>query len=313
MAINVRFQNLSHANHEILKTFNSNTAEKALEAYQPLTEKERKLRKLRALQILKESSKSDSLSEISLDNDSLAMALKNAEGATLQAMLNLLSAKMIEQNKLLVNQKSQELKDKQEEERKAKLEAERKAWEESQQEFSNDSEETEDEENEVSFVESVIEDIVSKFENLKKFTLKAYQNTLDFFTLRRLKQFYDDAIEMIKDFLYRQPREYFQKEIIQPIREIPNKVQSYIETSIKDSIDRYKRLRIPASLGFISQTNFSSKDLKFILEKSVINKAVTGKTDNASGLITDKPKLPLNTVKIKKFASKQEAIASMHQ
>ena len=104
MAITVRFQNLSHANHEILKTFNSSTAEKALEAYQPLTEKERKLRKLRALQILKESSNSNSLGEISLDNGSLSLALKNAEGATLQAMLNLLSAKMIEQNKILVNQ-----------------------------------------------------------------------------------------------------------------------------------------------------------------------------------------------------------------
>ena len=61
-----------------------------------------------------------SLSDISLDDSSLAAALKNADGATLQAMLNLLSAKMIEQNKLLVSKKTEEVKEKQEEERKEK-------------------------------------------------------------------------------------------------------------------------------------------------------------------------------------------------
>ena len=44
---------------------------------------------------------------------------------------------MIEQNKILVNQKAQEIKDKDEEERKAKLEAEKRAWEESQRELSD--------------------------------------------------------------------------------------------------------------------------------------------------------------------------------
>jgi hypothetical protein len=311
MAITVRFQNLSHANHEILKTFNSSTAEKALEAYQPLTEKERKLRKLRALQILKESSNSDSLGEISLDNSSLSLALKNAEGATLQAMLNLLSAKMIEQNKILVNQKAQEIKDKDEEERKAKLEAEKRAWEESQKELLGNEDEQEEAEAEKSLVETIIEDIVGKFEDLKKFTLKTYQNTLDFFTLKRLKQFYDDAIDMIKDFLYRQPREYFETEVIKPIREIPSRIQNYIESNIKESIDRYKRMRIPTTLSFISPATFSSKDLKFILEKSTINKITESKPKTALGNKIDKTLI--NQTKTRKFANKKEAIASLHQ
>jgi hypothetical protein len=311
MAITVRFQNLSHANHEILKTFNSSTAEKALEAYQPLTEKERKLRKLRALQILKESSNSDSLGEISLDNSSLSLALKNAEGATLQAMLNLLSAKMIEQNKILVNQKAQEIKDKDEEERKAKLEAEKRAWEESQRELLGNEDEQEEAEAEKSLVETIIEDIVGKLEDLKKFTLKTYQNTLDFFTLKRLKQFYDDAIDMIKDFLYRQPREYFETEVIKPIREIPSRIQNYIETNIKESIDRYKRMRIPTTLSFISPATFSNKDLKFILEKSTINKITESKPKAALGNKIDKTLI--NQTKTRKFANKKEAIASLHQ
>ena len=311
MAITVRFQNLSHANHEILKTFNSSTAEKALEAYQPLTEKERKLRKLRALQILKESSNSNSLGEISLDNSSLSLALKNAEGATLQAMLNLLSAKMIEQNKILINQKAQEIKDKDEEERKAKLEAEKRAWEESQRELLGNEEEEKEAEAEKSLVETIIEDIVGKFEDLKKFTLKTYQNTLDFFTLKRLKQFYDDAIDMIKDFLYRQPREYFETEVINPIREIPSRIQNYIENNIKESIDRYKRMRIPTSLSFISPATFSNKDLKFILEKSTINKITESKPKAALGNKIDKTLV--NQIQIRKFANKKEAIASLHQ
>jgi hypothetical protein len=311
MAITVRFQNLSHANHEILKTFNSSTAEKALEAYQPLTEKERKLRKLRALQILKESSNSDSLGEISLDNSSLSLALKNAEGATLQAMLNLLSAKMIEQNKILVNQKAQEIKDKDEEERKAKLEAEKRAWEESQRELLGNEDEQEEAEAEKSLVETIIEDIVGKFEDLKKFTLKTYQNTLDFFTLKRLKQFYDDAIDMIKDFLYRQPREYFETEVIKPIREIPSRIQNYIESNIKESIDRYKRMRIPTTLSFISPATFSSKDLKFILEKSTISKIPESKSKAALDNKIDKTLI--NQTKTRKFANKKEAIASLHQ
>jgi hypothetical protein len=311
MAITVRFQNLSHANHEILKTFNSSTAEKALEAYQPLTEKERKLRKLRALQILKESSNSNSLGEISLDNSSLSLALKNAEGATLQAMLNLLSAKMIEQNKILINQKAQEIKDKDEEERKAKLEAEKRAWEESQRELLGNEEEEKEAEAEKSLVETIIEDIVGKFEDLKKFTLKTYQNTLDFFTLKRLKQFYDDAIDMIKDFLYRQPREYFETEVIKPIREIPSRIQNYIENNIKESIDRYKRMRIPTSLSFISPATFSNKDLKFILEKSTINKITESKPKAALGNKIDKTLV--NQIQIRKFANKKEAIASLHQ
>jgi hypothetical protein len=310
MAITVRFQNLSHANHEILKTFNSSTAEKALEAYQPLTEKERKLRKLRALQILKESSNSNSLGEISLDNSSLALALKNAEGATLQAMLNLLSAKMIEQNKILINQKAQEIKDKDEEERKAKLEAEKRAWEESQRELLGNKEEKEAEA-EKGLVETIIEDIVGRFEDLKKFTLKTYQNTLDFFTLKRLKQFYDDAIDMIKDFLYRQPREYFETEVIKPIREIPSRIQNYLENNIKESIDRYKRMRIPTTLSFISPATFSNKDLKFILEESAINKITESKPKAALGNKIDKTLV--NQIQIRKFANKKEAIASLHQ
>ena len=97
--INLQFQNLNQANSEILKAFNSANSAKALEAYQPLSTKERKLQKLKALQILKQSSDSANLQEISLDTGSLSIALTKADGATLQAMLNLLSAKMIEQNK----------------------------------------------------------------------------------------------------------------------------------------------------------------------------------------------------------------------
>ncbi|NQY79887.1 MAG: hypothetical protein HRT47_06205 [Candidatus Caenarcaniphilales bacterium] len=313
MAINVRFQNLSYANHEILKTFNSASAEKALEAYQPLTEKQRKLRKLSALQLLKKSSNSGSLSDISLDDSSLAAALKSADGATLQAMLNLLSAKMIEQNKLLITKKTEEVKAKEEEERKAKLEAEKKAWEEEQARLAE--EEAEEEEEDKTLIEELIENVVNKFEDLKKYTLEAYQNTLDFFTLKRLKQFYDDAIEFMKDFLYRQPLEYLQNELIEPILEIPNKIQNHIETNVKESIDKYKRMRIPTSLNFISPTIFSQKELKFVLEKSIsgtnldIRKQVRAKKQAEAKKILD----VANKLKKKKFVSKDQAIASLHK
>lgn len=310
MAINVRFQNLSYANHEILKTFNSASAEKALEAYQPLTEKQRKLRKLRALQLLKKSSNSGSLSDISLDDSSLVAALKSAEGATLQAMLNLLSAKMIEQNKLLITKKTEEVKVKEEEERKAKLEAEKRAWIEEQARLSE-----EEEEEDKTLIEELIETVVNKFEDLKKYTLEAYQNTLDFFTLKRLKQFYDDAIEFMKDFLYRQPLEYLQNELIEPILEIPNKIQNHIETNVRESINTYKRMGIPTSLNFISPTIFSQKELKFVLEKSIsgtnldIRKQVRTKKQTEAKKILDMA----NKLKKKKFINKNQAIASLHK
>ena len=107
MVISVQFQNLGQANTEILKAFNSANSAKALEAYQPLDAKRRKLEKLRALQILKQSSESETLADIALTTDTLTVALQKAEGATLQAMLNLLSAKMIEQNKYIYTSKSQ--------------------------------------------------------------------------------------------------------------------------------------------------------------------------------------------------------------
>lgn len=313
MAINVRFQNLSYANHEILKTFNSASAVKALEAYQPLTEKQRKLRKLRALQLLKKSSNSGSLSDISLDDSSLVAALKSAEGATLQAMLNLLSAKMIEQNKLLITKKTEEVKVKEEEERKAKLEAEKRAWIEEQARLSEEEEEEEEEDK--TLIEELIETVVNKFEDLKKYTLEAYQNTLDFFTLKRLKQFYDDAIEFMKDFLYRQPLEYLQNELIEPILEIPNKIQNHIETNVRESINTYKRMGIPTSLNFISPTIFSQKELKFVLEKSIsgtnldIRKQVRTKKQTEAKKILDMA----NKLKKKKFINKNQAIASLHK
>lgn len=313
MAINVRFQNLSYANHEILKTFNSASAEKALEAYQPLTEKQRKLRKLRALQLLKKSSDSSSLSEISLDDTSLAAALKSAEGATLQAMLNLLSAKMIEQNKLLISKKTEEHKAREEEERKAKLEAEKKSWEEEQAKLYK--ERTQEEEDKT-LIEELIETIVNKFEDLKKYTLEAYQNTLDFFTLKRLKQFYVDAIDFMKDFLYKQPLEYLQNELIDPILEIPNKIQNHIENSVKESIDKYKRMRIPTSLNFISPAIFSQKELRFVLEKSISGTNLDDGNQVKMPQQAESKKISGIANKLKKkrkIVSKNHAIASLHK
>lgn len=317
MAINVRFQNLSYANHEILKTFNSASAEKALEAYQPLTEKQRKLKKLRALQILKQSSESNSLSDISLDDSSLVAALKTADGATLQAMLNLLSAKMIEQNKTLITKKTEEVKEKEEEERKAKLEAERKAWEEEQ---AQEEEPEEELDNDKSLVEELIETVVNKFEDLKKYTLQVYQDTLDFFTLKRLKQFYDDAIDFMKDFLYRQPLEYLQNEIIEPILEIPSTIQNHIESNVEESIARYKRMRIPTSLNFISPSIFSKKELKFIMEKSISGSNINSKKQVKAPKRSDVKKAVARNVlkaaqglKKKKLMSRDQAIASLHK
>ena len=314
MAINVRFQNLSYANHEILKTFNSSNAEKALEAYQPLTEKQRKLRKLRALQILKRSSASSSLAEISLDDESLAVALKSADGATLQAMLNLLSAKMIEQNKLLVNQKSKESKAKAEEERKTKLAAEKKAWEEEQARLAEEPESEEESENKA-LVDEIIENIVDRFESLKKYTLEAYQNTLDFFTLKRLKQFYDDAIDFMKDFLYRQPLDYLQNEVLEPILEVPEKIQDYIETNVRDSISKYKSLRVATSLNFISPRIFSRRELNFVLEKSVSGTNLNLKKQAKTKKQIEAKKIlnVANKLKKKKPQTKEQAIASLHK
>lgn len=247
MVINVYFQNLGQANAEILKAFNSSTSAKALEAYQPLSPKERKLQKLRALQILKESSDSQSLADINLNTNSLALALKSAEGATLQAMLNLLSAKMIEQNKYSYNSEQEEIKKKiqnkiQETRDKEKQEKNQQEEEKNKKEKSKTS------------VDILLEDILNYFDDLQESILDSYKDFVSYFSLDNLRKSLKEVRKMILKYAYEIPLESLREFFVEPINNFAQNIKS--------------------QMGLVKQNTraFSSKEIKTLLQKSLDSK-----------------------------------------
>lgn len=266
VAINVRFQHLPNANNEILKAFNSNTAAKALEAYQPLDAKNRKREKLKALQILKQNSSSVTLADINLTEGSLAASLSQANGATLQAMLNLLSAKMIEQNKYTIFERAKES-----EEHKDKLI--RRVQEKSQEEDSESSNESdkedqnEDDEKTIEeqkqkanqeLVKALLNSVKLHLDQIKEDILRAYNNVLDVFSLKRLRAALDESIKSIKKYIFEQPAEYIDEKLINPIINLPQKMKDYVDTNIS----QFKQSKDSSELSF------SANEIRDILKKS---------------------------------------------
>jgi hypothetical protein len=239
--ISVQFQNLSQANSEILKAFNSATSAKALEAYQPLSTKERKREKLKALQILKASSESPTLADISLPTDSLAIALQKAEGATLQAMLNLLSAKMIEQNKYTYfdQEKQIDLKEEQgEDKEQAKQEEQAK-------------------EQKKSAVDQLVEAAATYFKELQEAIIERYSKTMSMMSLENLRKALDESVKVIVRYAYEVPIESFKEYVIDPINEFGTKVTEYIDEGLKN--------------GFISKSKktFNHKEIRSMLQQTL--------------------------------------------
>jgi hypothetical protein len=222
VAINIQFQNLAAANSEILKAFNSAQSAKALEAYQPLSPKERKLQKLRALQTLKQSSDSASLAEISLSTDSLAIALTKAEGATLQAMLNLLSAKMIEQNKYSFF--AEEERDKLKNQVQQKLDQHHQE----KQEDSKQDDPKQEEEKEPLLIQ-MADAALDYFKQMQESLLAQYKQVLSAISLQNLKQVFNQALGLLHKYAYEVPIESFNEYVINPINEFVDNLRRTID------------------------------------------------------------------------------------
>jgi len=258
VAINLQFQSLPSANNEILKAFNSQNAAKALEAYQGLDIKQRKREKLRALQLLKQSSESSSLADISLDTDSLAVSLKQADGPTLQAMLNLLSSKMIEQNKTLSAQEEEE-EESQEEKLKAKIKrkAEKVTTKDKQEnQEQNDSEESE-EEVEVNFVQEWVDSVTSYIDELRDRILQSYDDVLDALSMERLKDTLEETQKTLTRYLYEMPVEFVDEHFISPVQELPSRFKNYVDIKIKSALEHDIR------------NTFSAEEIRSILNKTM--------------------------------------------
>ena len=253
MAINVTFSNISQANSEILKAFNSNTSAKALEAYQPLTSKQRKLEKLRALQILKKSSDSATLADISLETDSLAVALKNAEGATLQAMLNLLSAKMIEQNKYIYSSKNQA------EDIKAKVKQKLEERQE-QQQGNKKQQEQEQQEPEENAIDKLVNAVVTYFEEIRDDFIEKYKKFLDAVSLENLQKAFKEGVDLVRRYTLEAPVELFNEYVVEPINDFRENLQKLIENSLQTKVKT------------VSSKTFSANDIKSMLNKSFVQK-----------------------------------------
>lgn len=254
MAINVRFQNLAQANIEILKAFNSSNSAKALEAYQPLSVKERKLQKLRALQILKQSSESESLGDIALNTDSLALALTKAEGATLQAMLNLLSAKMIEQNKysfITSEEESADIKKKVQE----KLEEQKQ--EKQDQEEKQKQENSRKEEDKDNPLSELIELAINNLQTFQSEIQKNYSKFLDNFSKDNLKKVFDDGARLIVRYAYEVPIESFKEFILDPIKEFRVTLRKQLDSIAKGDFGN-KQVKV-----------FSHKEIRHMLRRSL--------------------------------------------
>jgi hypothetical protein len=254
MAINVQFQNLQQANSEILKAFNSANSAKALEAYQPLDAKQRKLEKLRALQALKQSSGSDSLADISLNTDSLAIALQKAEGATLQAMLNLLSAKMIEQNKYayINTDEDKQIDIKKKVEEKLKEHKDKKEEKKEEEQSKKDEEKKED-----SAVDKLVNAAVTYFKELRDSIIQRYEKLLDAVSLKNLKKAFSEGLKMIAHYTYEVPRESFNEFVLEPLQDFRKDLNNKINDIVKNGV-RTKR-----------SASFSQTEIRSMLQKSL--------------------------------------------
>jgi len=249
MAINVQFQNLPQANSEILKAFNSANSAKALEAYQPLDAKQRKLEKLRALQALKQSSASGSLADISLTTGSLAMALEKAEGATLQAMLNLLSAKMIEQNKYsyINTDEDEQINLKKKVQEKLKERKEEKA---------KKKQPKKKEEKKESAVDQMVNAAVIYFKEMRDSVIARYEKVLDAVSLKNLQKALNEGLKTIVHYTYELPMESFTEYVVDPIKEFRENLGKRMDDIVKNGI------------GTKQSKSFSQNEIRSMLQKS---------------------------------------------
>lgn len=293
MAINVQFQNLPQANSEILKAFNSANSARALEAYQPLDAKQRKLEKLRALQALKQSSGSDSLANISLTTDSLAIALQKADGATLQAMLNLLSAKMIEQNKYSYINTDE---DKQIDVRKKvqeKLKEHKEQSKQKQEDPKKDEKKKED-----SAVDQLVNAAATYFKELRDSIIAKYEKVLDAVSLKNLKKAMDDGLNFIVHYTYEVPMESFKEYVVDPLREFTKNLTQRMEDITKNGI-RTKPSK-----------SFSQGEIRSMLQKSF--KESQGKKLQSSVDKLETSMLLRKKVKSKKMLSGRDLRLALH-
>lgn len=251
MAINIQFQNLSQANSEILKAFNSANSAKALEAYQPLDAKQRKLEKLRALQVLKQSSESETLADISLSTTSLSVALQKAEGATLQAMLNLLSAKMIEQNKYTYYDEEERKKLKQ------KVQAKLDQRQEEQKQQQQEPEAKQEEEEKKSPLDKMVSAALTYFEELSEDLLARYQKLLSALSFDNLRKALAESAKLLVKYAYQVPLEAFAEYIIEPIEDFAHDLREQLEDIVSGKSNNK------------SKKSFSSKEIKSMLQKSL--------------------------------------------
>lgn len=248
MAINIQFQNLAAANSEILKAFNSAQSAKALEAYQPLSPKERKLQKLRALQTLKQASESSSLGDISLSTDSLAIALTKAEGATLQAMLNLLSAKMIEQNKYSFL--AQEDREKIKEQVQQKLDQHKDEKQDDQ-----NKKQDQKEEEETDLLGDLVESALEYFSKLQDSILEQYKQTLSAVSIENIQKLFKEALNLVHKYAYEVPIESFNEYVINPLNDFAENVKRSIDEGL--------------NFGNSNKKSFSHKEIRSMLQESL--------------------------------------------
>jgi hypothetical protein len=301
VAINIQFQNISQANSEILKAFNSTNSAKALEAYQPLDSKERKLEKLRALQILKQSSNSATLADISLSTTTLSIALQNAEGATLQAMLNLLSAKMVEQNKYTYY--DEEDRKKLREKVQQKLDQQKEKNQENQNQDSKNTPEQED-----SAVEKFVQAVQTYFEDIYNDILDNYKNILSALSFQNLKKAFSESVRTIARLAYETPIEAFREFVIEPIEDFRDQLKSKLDEVARQGLQKSK-----------SKRAFSAGEIKAMLQKSLTTSKTLKESDetkllNAISTMDTALKMQKSITQArKKFGSKTELKLALHQ
>ncbi len=254
MALNIQFQNLNRANSEILKAFNSQAAAKALEAFQPLEAKERARAKLRALQRLKAESKSLSLGDINLNESSLASALAKSEGAELQAMLNLLSSRMIQQNKntiLEFIEKKETKKAARKSTKKKKVTSKKKKKETAQKKTKKTKKKDK------KLVDEIVKSVEDYLENVKTRMLKLYDGVLDAVSMKNIRKFFEESIKSVKKYLYEVPVEFLDERLVTPIFNFPSQLKNQIDKTI-DNLSQKDEKR-----------TFTAKEIRGILKSSI--------------------------------------------
>lgn len=268
MALNIQFQNLNQANGELLKAFNSAVASKALEAYQPLDAKERAKEKLRALQTLKQESASRTLADINLNKESLASALNKTDGPTLQAMLNLLSAKMIEQHKntfFEVAENNAVTKVSYEEEQ-------------NEQEQEEQHEEEEQDEAQKNFTDQIVDAAEEYLKIIRDKFVKLYSGVLDTLSLQKLRKLFNDNItqltKAIKKYAYDLPIEVLDEYLISPVYNLPTNLKKQVEENISKITNKNKKKTFTATeIKEILNSSIDSvrTDFNDMLERSITN------------------------------------------